>query len=124
MDVERVHRPAVVVADQFEVDGSAVLVAEDRAEVWMRCRCAEQNRCRERIPQPLVALGDRCELHDDVCPPTLWSDERGRVRLSLVEVGEHLSFGIAALARIAPQLPCPPDLFGGVEVDRQVEARP
>ncbi len=122
MDVQGVHRPVVAVPDQLEVHGLARHVRQDGDQVGVGDRRPEQELDRERVVAGLVPLLDGGEAHDDVGVAPLRPDERLGLGLTLVEVGQHLRLGVAAVAGVTADLPPPADLLGRVEVDLDVEA--
>ena len=84
---------------------------------------AEQHGCTERIVVRVVALLDRPEAHDDVGEGPLGVDERDRVRLATLEVGQDLRRLVATLRAVTLDLPRSTDLLGGIEIDRDVKTR-
>ena len=66
--------------------------------------------------------GHRREPERDVGPLPLRPDERGRVRLPPLQLGEHRAGRVPALGAVPADLPLPPDLLGRVQVDGDVEA--
>ena len=71
----------------------------------------------------LVAAGVRQERDDDVGVLLLRPDERLRVGLAPVELGEHLVGRVAAARAVALHLPLAAELLGRREVDAHVEER-
>jgi hypothetical protein len=68
-------------------------------------------------------LGRR-EADHHVGMDPLRSDEVPRVRLALFELGEDLLRSVAALGRVAPDLPDPAEILRGIQVHLHVKALP
>ena len=116
VDVEGVHRLAVLVADELQVHGLAGVVGENAAEAGLGDGGTQQHIGRERIVGRLLALLDGSEAHDDVGMRPLRADEGRRLGFPPHHLLRHLLLGVAPLACVPGHLPPPPDLLRGVQV--------
>ena len=106
-----------------EMHRGAVVVVEDLGQRGVADRRPQQEVDRQgRGRRAEVTVGRR-EPHHDVGVPTLRRDEGSDVRLAGLEFAGHLRGRVAALLRVALDLPGPPQRLVGLEVDRDVEAR-
>lgn len=67
-----------------------------------------------------IALRSEVKAHDDIGVVALWADERRGVRFATLEFGQHLLCRVAALGRVALDLPLATHLFRRVEEDYHV----